>query len=225
MAAILSIMIYLIHLHTSGPSPPPYIVSDFISRASNTFLIKFYFSFDSFELIRCLPMQTLAIKVVHQISEQSCYDWALEVQVLMTFLCWEASLFTLLSCQLVCLCALCEQCYWYACSHALGTHTYASTGMATCTEPILLCDNLFYSLTAMPCLRTRRKETLYPNIPLVISPVSLPFPIFRAFPLPPHRLQSPQPSAVLLIRCVHAKENKECGAFIFASLFCNFTIQ
>ncbi len=42
----------------------------------------------------------------------------------MTFLCWEASVFTLLGCWRVCLCALCEQCYWYACSHASGTHTY-----------------------------------------------------------------------------------------------------
>lgn len=90
---------------------------------------------------------------------------------------------------------------------------------------ILLCDNLCYSLTAMPCLRIQRKENLYPNIPLVISPVSSSFPIFRTFPLPPHHLSSPQPSAALLIRCVHAKENKECGTFIFASLFCNFTIQ
>lgn len=113
-------------------------------------------------------------------------------------------------------------------AHMPQAHTHMLSPEWLCVQSqalILLCDNLFYSLTAMPCLRTQRKENLYPNIPLVISPVSLSFPIFHAFPLPPHRLSSPQPSAALLIRCVHAKENKECGTFIFASLFCNFTIQ
>lgn len=73
---------------------------------------------------------------------------------------------------------------------------------------ILLCDNLFYSLTAMPCLRIQRKENLYPNIPLVISPVSSSFPIFRTFPLPPHRLSSPSPLLLFLSDVCTRKKTK-----------------
>lgn len=95
-------------------------------------------------------------------------------------------------------------------AHMPQAHTHMLPLCVQSWALILLCGNLFYSLTATPCLQIRREENLF----FFFKQYSCHFPcqfvipyFFCTFPLPSHCLLSPQPSTVLLIRC--ARERKQ----------------
>lgn len=204
-----------IHLHTSGPSPPSHIVSDIISRALN-------------------QLWNSTLVLIHLNSQRSSLDFRAEILWLGIggvvtydlFVLGSKSVYTvwLLACVFVCslwvvllVCMLTCLRHTHICFHSVYRAEHWSFCVVTCSillQPRHVCK-----------YGEKRIFFFFSNNTLVISPVSLSFAIFFALSLSLLTVSCPPSLPQFFLSDVHAKENKECGTFIFASLFCNFTIQ